>query len=149
MSLEQLPVCSISEKVLVVTAFYSFVLSCFGAIFACWARTYLLTPVRASAHRIVLALYSLLHAGDTNLSSSSVTVIINGYFRDDHPWCRAVTRRLLSLDLPLTLILRFSLLSRFLSLLLKSQDLLFVLLEADEVKVQILHTVFFEEVLPY
>ena len=142
--------CSISEKVFIVTAFDSFVLSCFGTIFACRARPYLLTPVRASIHRVVVdIIVPLLHAGDTDLSSSSVTVIINWYFRDDHPWCRTVTRLLLSLGLPLALLLRFCLLSRFLSLLLKCQYLLFVLLEADEVKVQILHTVFFKKVLPY
>ena len=109
-----------------------------------------MTKVRTSTHRIVVdIIVLLLHAGDTSLSSSNVTVIIYGYFRDDHPWCWTVTWGLLSLGLPLALLFRFSLLSRFLFLLLESQNLLFVLLEADEVKVQILHTVFFEKVLPY
>ena len=124
----------LSEKVFVVAALYSFVLSCFR-LGALARRT---VPVICSVASVInLAIPS--SNGSIGCRRDTALSVIDWNLRDYHaghiPLSTGLSGRFASI--PLRLRLR----SGFLPLLLVGQDLFFVLLEADEVKMQVFHSV--------
>ena len=135
----------LSEKVLVVAALYCFVLGCFRLALA--RRT---VPVICRVAAVVNLVVPVLRGtsstnGSVGCGCDTASGVIDWNLRDYHAGHIALPTRLSGrfASVPLGLCLRSSLLPT----LLVGQDLLFVLLEADEVEMQILHAVFLKQVL--
>ena len=131
----------LSEKVLVVAALYCFVLRCF-CLSALARRT---VPVICSVASVVNLVIPRSY-GSIGCRRDTALCIVDWNLRDYHAGHISLSTRLSCRFASIAL--RLCLRSCLLPLLLVCENLFFVLLEADEVEMQVFHSVFLKQVLP-